>query len=144
MNSNCLSGLALSIAKASPRRISAFMVKPQCSRFDLIVSIGARFRSLKRARDAPRLSASMPTAPVPANRSHQVEPATSPARILKSASLARSVIGRVVSPGTDFNLRPRAEPEMTLRLTSPPTPYHPRRGLLEGDGSQSYFLQPGY
>ncbi len=51
MNSNCLSGRTASILKASPRRISASVEKPQCSRFHLMVSIGARFKSLKRTKD---------------------------------------------------------------------------------------------
>src|SRR4030095_1636117 len=89
-----------------------------------MVSIGARFISVNRTNAAPRLKASIPTAPVPANRSHQFESITSPARILKSDSLARSVMGRVVSPGTDFNLRPLALPAITLRLIGPHSRLH--------------------
>src|SRR5690242_17130049 len=102
--------------KASPLRISACDLKPQCSRFDLIISIGIRFESEKRTEAAPRLKASMPTAPVPANRSHQFESSRSPAMILNSASLTRSVMGRVVSPGTDFNFLPLAFPAMTRNV----------------------------
>src|SRR5688572_3517825 len=106
-------------------------LKPQCSTLDRIVSIGTRLESEKRTKDAPRLSASMPTAPVPAKRSHQLESTTSPAIMLNNDSLTRSVIGRVVSPGTDLSLRPLAFPAITLRLirrsSLPRVYFHERR-----------------
>ncbi len=58
----------------------------------------------------------MPTAPVPAKTSHQVESITSAPMMSKSDSFTRSVMGRVSSPLTDRSLRPLAEPEMTRRL----------------------------
>src|SRR5215211_7369542 len=116
MYSNCLSGGAERKPNASAQRISACDWNPQCSTLNLIVSMGSRFESEKRTNEAPRLKASMPTAPVPANTSHQFESTTSPAIILNNDSFTRSVMGRVVSPATDLSLRPLALPAMTLRL----------------------------
>src|SRR5215217_1415957 len=116
MYSKLLSGGEARNVKASPRRISACDWKPHCSTFDLIVSMGVRLESEKRTNDAPRLKASIPTAPVPANRSHQFDSKRSPAMMLNSASLTRSVMGRVVSPGTDLSFLPLAVPAMTLNV----------------------------
>src|SRR3990170_3083961 len=80
-----------------------------------MVSTAMRLLSMKREKPAPRLRASMPTAPVPAKRSRKAAPARLGRMILKSDSLARSVMGRVLSPGTERSRRPRAEPAFTCR-----------------------------
>ena len=54
--------------------------------------------STKITWPAPRLSASIPTAPVPAKRSIKLEPATRSPRILKSVSRNRSLVGRSRDP----------------------------------------------
>src|SRR5579872_5268231 len=66
---------------------------------------------------APRLSASMPTAPVPANTSRKCEPETPAPRTLKSVSRRRSLVGRNNDPLRDFSKRLRYVPAMT-RMTS--------------------------
>src|SRR5208283_5322100 len=54
--------------------------------------------SMNTTSVAPRLSASMPTAPVPANTSRKRHPGTRPARTLKSDSRRRSLVGRRARP----------------------------------------------
>ena len=48
---------------------------------------------------APRDSASIPPAPLPANRSRTRAPSSSGSRIAKSVCLTRSLSGRVPGPG---------------------------------------------
>src|SRR5690606_15660514 len=78
-----------------------------------MVRMARRSLSMNTADAAPRLSASMPTLPVPANRSRNAESRTPVPRMLNNASLTRSITGRVESPGTSFNRRPLAVPPMT-------------------------------
>ena len=88
-----------------------------------IVSMALRTRSTKMTLLASRLSASIPTLPVPAKRSSQVLPATSPPRMLNSADLTRSVIGRVESPGTETRRLPRSFPEITRSVPTYAAPF---------------------
>src|SRR5690348_8327630 len=69
---------------------------------------------------APRLSASMPTLPVPANRSRKRWPPIRGVRMLNRLSLARSVIGRVADVRGGRRIRPLALPAITL--TGPSSP----------------------
>src|SRR5215470_737699 len=69
--------------------------------------------STKVALRAPRLIASIPTAPLPANRSSQTESGTLGATTLKSVSRRRSEVGRVDVPGGASNLRLRNFPAIT-------------------------------
>ncbi len=62
---------------------------------------------------APRDSASMPSAPVPANRSSTRSPSSSPS-IANSASLTRSEVGRVTLPAGARRRRPPRRPAITL------------------------------
>ena len=62
---------------------------------------------------APRLRASMPTAPEPAYRSRKVAPATRGASTLKSVSRSRSLVGRVSRPLGAASGRERNSPAMT-------------------------------
>src|SRR5262245_44165929 len=55
----------------------------------------------------------MPTLPVPAYKSRNDAPRIFSPRMLNSASLTRSIIGRVPVPGTRFNWRPFAVPAIT-------------------------------
>src|SRR6266404_8155685 len=61
---------------------------------------------------APRLRASMPTAPVPAKMSRKREPEILGARTLKRVSRRRSLVGRRALPLRDFKMRLRYLPAM--------------------------------
>ncbi|GIH92417.1 hypothetical protein Psi01_30470 [Planobispora siamensis] len=77
--------------------------------------------STSSAWDAPRDSASSPTAPDPAYRSSTRAPSSEPSSdptVEKIASLARSLVGRVRFPGGTASRLPPAIPAMT-RLTPP-------------------------
>ncbi len=63
---------------------------------------------------APRLRASMPTAPVPAYTSAKTLPEILGANTLKSASRRRSGVGRTVRPGRLLSARLRNSPPITL------------------------------
>src|SRR5438046_432850 len=76
-------------------------------------------RSTNTTCDAPRESASIPTAPDPAQRSRNWAPSIRGARILKSVSRKRSDVGRVCSDGGLFSLRPRYLPAM-IRINHHP------------------------
>src|SRR5207244_11617244 len=69
----------------------------------------------KRPEEAPRLSASIPRAPLPAKRSRIFAPMTWSARLEKMAALTRSIVGRTPRFGTS-SLVPPAEPAMTLMV----------------------------
>src|SRR5580700_8748112 len=81
----------------------------------------ARSVSIKAARAAPRDSASMPSAPVPAKASSTFSSANgrpaaanSPCdKMLNSASRARSLVGRTASPGGAMSRLPRCLPPTT-------------------------------
>src|SRR5512144_953996 len=61
---------------------------------------------------APRDSASIPPAPLPANRSRTRAPGRSGSRIAKSVCFTRSAIGRVPGPGARSRI-PFADPAIT-------------------------------
>lgn len=87
----------------------------QRSRFALISSHICCERSTNVARLAPRESASMPTAPEPAQRSRKRASAMRGAMTLKSVSRSRSEVGRTSSDGGLFRFRPRYCPAMILK-----------------------------
>src|SRR5271163_1194344 len=90
---------------------------PSDSRFRRInFAAGACF-SMKIASTAPRLIASMPTAPVPAKTSRKREPARDGAKILNSVSRKRSDVGRSASPLSDLSKRERYFPAI-IRMCS--------------------------
>src|SRR4051812_33393532 len=62
---------------------------------------------------APRLSASIPTAPVPAYASTKTQRSTRAPRILKRVWRILSGVGLVSSPGSDRSLRLRNSPAIT-------------------------------
>jgi len=62
--------------------------------------------SLNTTSDAPRLCASRPYAPVPANKSRTLDCFTSLAMTLKTFSRTRSVVGRVIIPLRDEGVAP--------------------------------------
>src|SRR5687768_17381982 len=80
---------------------------------------------------APRLRASMPTAPVPAYASIHTESASGGepvASTLKSVSRRRSEVGRTFASGGDFSRRLRNFPAMTRTvffLLTSTAPAHP-------------------
>src|SRR5277367_217861 len=74
---------------------------------------------MKMDSAAPRLRASMPTAPVPENTSTKREPPTAGPRMLKSVSRRRSLVGRSASPFRLFKMRLRYFPAiMRMRRDS--------------------------
>src|SRR5277367_4842336 len=74
---------------------------------------------MKMDSAAPRLRASMPTAPVPENTSTKREPAMAGPRMLKSVSRRRSLVGRSASPFRLFKMRLRYFPAiMRMRRDS--------------------------
>src|SRR4026207_2550312 len=68
--------------------------------------------------DAPRLSASRPSAPVPAYPSSTRAPTMRGARILNSVSRNLSDVGRTPSHFGVFSRRPLNSPAMTRKLNS--------------------------
>src|SRR5205823_4096913 len=78
-----------------------------------MVLAAAGAESTNRARVAPRDRASIPMAPVPANRSRTSAAATRSPRLEKRPSRARSDMGRVPA-GTGARRTPLAEPPMIL------------------------------
>ena len=79
----------------------------------------ARSSSTKMQPAAPRLSASIPNAPLPAKRSNTCEPTIQGCRILNNASRARSLVGRAALPLGSCNCRPLSEPDI-IRTAHPP------------------------
>jgi len=96
---------------------------PKDFKLAAITSAAARDDSTKYTIRAPRLSASMPTAPVPAYKSIQVDSANaagSPEQsMLNSVSRRRSAVGRISVPGSDRNVRRRYSPAITLIVRNP-------------------------
>ena len=95
-------------------------VPPSSATVGQVGSRSRRSRSRSRSTNvhdaAPRESASMPSAPLPANRSATRgvdERAERVASALKIASRARSLVGRVSVPGGASSRRPRAVPATT-------------------------------
>src|SRR6185369_9550192 len=90
------------------------------SKFLSIIVFNDGSYSIKQHDPAPRLSASIPRLPVPAQMSSTRIFAKSMrlARILKRASLTRSDVGLVVTPGGADNFLPRQVPDMTRIQTT--------------------------
>src|SRR5262245_9587252 len=98
---------------------------PSCSRFPRRYRTTLRSRSTNVQWAAPRDRASMPSAPVPANRS-ATRASRTRSRLtsaLKTASRTLSVVGRVSRPGGDSIRRPRNSPATTRT----PAGYGPQR-----------------
>ncbi len=74
-------------------------------------------RSTNSTPAAPRLSASIPTAPEPAYKSRNCAPSIRGASTLNSVSRSRSLVGRVASPGRSPSVRERYVPAM-MRIAS--------------------------
>jgi hypothetical protein len=80
---------------------------PSAARLARTARIAAGALSTNVASAAPRDSASMPSAPEPANKSSTRAPATRSPRIENSASRMRSDVGRVAVPVGAVRRRPR-------------------------------------
>src|SRR5438105_4364573 len=93
---------------------------------------------------APRLSASIPTLPVPPKRSRKRAFSTRVERISKRAVLTRSRMGRVPTVLGALSLRPLASPVMTrilLRLDQGKHGFHlTHKIILLGPGNQGLHL----
>ena len=85
-----------------------------------MTAMAAPSRSTKIAGAAPRDSASMPAAPLPANRSRNAAPRRSGSRIANSVCLTRSPSGRVPAPGA-------GEPDPARRAGDDPAGVSHRR-----------------
>ena len=85
-----------------------------CAKVLVISAAAGRELSTATSSRAPRLSASMPNAPVPANRSSTRASSSTPheSRCEKIASLVRSVVGRVPVFGV-ASATPLNRPEIT-------------------------------
>jgi hypothetical protein len=116
---NAISNLKLrSTVAALPRTRVASLSIPRERRLSRIIPIARALRSMRTTRFAPRLNASMPTAPLPAYASKNVLPSSVGANTLNSASRSRSGVGRTARPGTLFSVRLRSRPEITLKLST--------------------------
>src|SRR5687767_989359 len=102
---------------------------PSASRLAPIARIAGAALSTKVASFAPRDSASMPSAPEPANRSSTRASRTRSPRIENTASRTRSAVGRVSVPGGVWRRRPPYVPAIT-RTRQAACPIHgPPRAL---------------
>ena len=103
--------------------------------FDEIVNdmlTASRLSSRKTHRAAPRLSASMPSWPLPAYRSSTRAPGRSNCTMLNIASFTCERVGRVTSvPGSASSLRPRASPAITRMMLPPCRSCRPRGSRFE-------------
>ena len=99
--------------RKSPLFIEARDGNPQSSRFLAMTRKELGFRSPNTARSAPRLSASMPRAPLPANRSSTCPPLHRNASKSKMVCRTRSAVGLTSNPAGASKRRPRASPDMT-------------------------------
>ena len=93
-------------------QIRAWPVKPRASRLRRINPAASSDSSTSNAEAAPRLKASSERLPLPAKRSSTRCPERSRGRMLNSASLTRSAVGRMVLPLGALSLLPRAIPPM--------------------------------
>ena len=114
---------------------SAFSTRPTCtfprfaspkaSRFDLMSLHRLASLSMKSAEPAPRLSASIPKAPVPAYRSSTSAESTAPGPIIENtAALTRSAVGLRPALLDALRRRPRSEPPV-IRVVIGPAPASP-------------------
>src|SRR4029077_371294 len=126
MNTTAHFSLARGGRVASPGMISLWALAPSVATFLRRTATASGSRSIKTASAAPRDNASSPSAPVPAKASSTALPvngmpslASCPCeRMLKSASRARSLVGRTVSPTGASRRRPRYLPP-TIRMSRP-------------------------
>src|SRR6266446_1608403 len=115
---------ALDASISRPRRTSMGSTvnperMPSESRFlRMSAAAGACF-SMNTTSAAPRLSASIPIAPVPANRSAKRAPEIFGANTLNRVSRKRSLVGRSARPFKLFRMRLRYVPAMTRIEISP-------------------------
>ncbi len=104
-------------AAAWPRRDLPARSRQRSSsaeRFARIAAAAGLALSANHTKSAPRLIASIPTAPEPAYKSTNREPSTRGPSTLNSVSRRRSLVGRVVMPrGASSNLD-RNSPAITL------------------------------
>ena len=107
---------AASTDDASARTTFDRVARPVRDRLVLTASTDSRDRSTNVAWAAPRDSASMPSAPEPANRSSTVASSITPIdpSALNVASLTRSDVGRTARPSVATRWIPRAVPATTL------------------------------
>ena len=109
------------------------------ARFFWMTSIDCRSSSTKRTEDAPRLSASIPSAPLPAKRSRTLAPMIVSPRLEKMAALTRSIVGR--TPRFETAKRtPPALPAITLMVM---TLALPRAAAAALPGQQKARRRPG-
>ena len=97
------------------RRPGCARARPSCSMLSRRIGAPSRSRSTNVQWAAPRESASMPSAPVPANRSATRASRTRSRlpRALNTASRTLSVVGRVSATGGASIRRPRNSPATT-------------------------------
>src|SRR5206468_11672409 len=81
-----------------------------------MICADCRSSSTKTTEDAPRLSASIPSAPLPAKRSRTRALTTASPKLEKIAALTRSIVGRTPRLGTARRIPP-ALPAITLMAT---------------------------
>src|SRR5215211_414292 len=101
---------------ARVRRTLATSPRSRASRLARITATAGAACSTSTAEAAPRDSASMARAPVPANRSSTRVPSTRSPSTPNRASLTRSLVGRVSRPGTARRRRPPRRPPTTRKL----------------------------
>ena len=104
---------------ASPCTTRPAFSSPVAFRFSRMRAAASRRASTKVHRSAPRDRASIPSCPVPPNRSRTLRPSISNWMMLNRDSFTLSVVGRVSIPWSSFSLLPRAEPEITRMVTLP-------------------------
>ena len=105
---------------------------PQALQLRITMLTASRLSSRKTHRAAPRLSASMPSWPLPAYRSSTRAPGRSNCTMLNIASFTCERVGRVTSvPGSASSLRPRASPAITRMMLPPCRSCRPRGSRFE-------------
>ena len=115
--------LSMSIARlTSVERILDRSSMPHCKRLFLMSRTACLSFSTKRTLFAPRLKASIPKFPVPANRSRTTFSCISLPRMLKIDSLTRSDVGRRVLSFSVANFRPFDVPLIIRINDRPQTP----------------------
>ena len=98
----------------------------QRSRLASISAMARASRSTNVTAVAPRLRASSPSAPVPAQASRTAASATVPPRMLNSVSRSRSDVGRRPGQVGDGSRLPFSVPLM-MRIPTQATPVKPKR-----------------
>ena len=110
---------------------------PAASRFSRIMAACRVDFSTLMTLAAPRLRHSKPSAPEPANNSRIRAPATRSPRLLKTACLTKSGVGRTANPLGTFNCRrPKLPPVMRMAACNAGLPQNESRFSLnsEADG----------